>query len=383
MVQVSASAGDNRLGGEDFVQVLRQCFLQKCRDLSDDDRARLHEGSELWQTLETAKRRLGEQNSVEIALNLNGRTLNATVTRDEFHTAAQPLLARLRQPLERALRDAKLRPEQIDSIILVGGATRMPLIRNTITQLFGRIAKASVNPDEAIARGAAVQAAMIARNQDLEEVVLTDVMPFSLGINTSTELDNGERVYGVFAPIIERNMPVPVSRVETFSTIENGQTKLNVCVLQGESVRADDNLKLGELDVAIPPRPAGEVYIDVRFSYDINGLLDVDISNDDFDIRANQTFRHNSANLSEEQIQASLAKLAALKVHPREQQENIYLLEKAKRLYEEYLGDQRQTIGHALAQFERVLESQDPAAIRRAQKEFGEFLERYDGGWLL
>jgi len=132
-----------------------------------------------------------------------------------------------------------------------------------------------------------------------------------------------------------------------------------------------------------PPRPAGEVYADVRFSYDINGLLDVDISNDDFDIRANQTFRHNSANLSEEQIQASLAKLAALKVHPREQQENVYLLEKAKRLYEEYLGDQRQTIGHALAQFERVLESQDPAAIRRAQKEFGEFLERYDGGWLL
>ena len=383
VVQVSASAGDNRLGGEDFVQVLRQCFLQKCRDLSDDDRARLHEGSELWQTLETAKRRLGEQNSVEIALNLNGRTLNATVTRDEFHTAAQPLLARLRQPLERALRDAKLRPEQIDSIILVGGATRMPLIRNTITQLFGRIAKASVNPDEAIARGAAVQAAMIARNQDLEEVVLTDVMPFSLGINTSTELDNGERVYGVFAPIIERNMPVPVSRVETFSTIENGQTKLNVCVLQGESVRADDNLKLGELDVAIPPRPAGEVYIDVRFSYDINGLLEVDISNSEFNISRNQTFRHNSINLSETEIQASRERLAALKVHPREQQENRYLLEKGRRLYEEYLGDQRQIIGLELMRFEKTLDGQDPAAIRHAQKAFGEFLERYDGGWLL
>ena len=178
-------------------------------------------------------------------------------------------------------------------------------------------------------------------------------------------------------------MPVPVSRVERYVTAFDQQTALAFEVFQGESAVARENLHLGTMEIKVPPRPAGEVYADVRFSYDINGLLDVDISNDEFDIRANQTFRHNSANLSEAEIQASLAKLAALKVHPREQQENVYLLEKAKRLYEEYLGDQRQTIGHALAQFERVLESQDPAAIRRAQKEFGEFLERYDGGWLL
>ena len=96
----------------------------------------------------------------------------------------------------------------------------------------------------------------------------------------------------------------------------------------------DDNLKLGELDGAIPPRPAGEVYIDVRFSYDINGLLEVDISNSEFNISRSQTFRHNSINLSETEIQASRERLAALKVHPREQQENRYLLEKGRRLYE-------------------------------------------------
>ena len=148
-------------------------------------------------------------------------------------------------------------------------------------------------------------------------------------------------------------------------------------------MRADDNLKLGELDVAIPPRPAGEVYIDVRFSYDINGLLEVDISNSEFNISRSQTFRHNSINLSETEIQASRERLAALKVHPREQQENRYLLEKGRRLYEEYLGDQRQIIGLELMRFEKTLDGQDPAAIRHAQKAFGEFLERYDGGWLL
>lgn len=259
----------------------------------------------------------------------------------------------------------------------------MPLIRQSIAQLFRRIANVSVNPDEAIARGAAVQAALIARDESVEEVVLTDVMPFSLGVETSVEIENGQLVGGRFSPIIERNMPVPVSRVERYFTVNDHQDAIRFNVFQGESAVAKENLHLGSMEIKIPPRPAGAVYADVRFSYDINGLLDVDISNDEFDIRANQTFRHNSANLSEAEIQASLAKLAALKVHPREQQENVYLLEKAKRLYEEYLGDQRQTIGHALAQFERVLESQDPAAIRRAQKEFGEFLERYDGGWLL
>ena len=330
VVQVSASAGDNHLGGEDFVQILRQCFLRQCKELSDAERAKLSDSSELWQALETAKRKLGEEMQAEIAVNVGGRIVSAVIARNEFYEAAKPLLTRLRQPLERALRDARLHPDQIDSIILVGGATRMPLIRQTIAQLFRRIANVSVNPDEAIARGAAVQAALIARDESVDEVVLTDVMPFSLGIETSTDLGNGERAYGIFSP-----------------------------------------------------RPEGEVYIDVRFSYDINGLLDVDVRNSEFDISANQTFRHNSVNLSEEEIQASLKKLAALKIHPRDQHENIYLLEKGKRLYEEHLGDQRQIIGHRIMIFERILESQDHAQIRRAQSEFAEFLSHYDGGWLL
>ena len=377
VVQVSASAGDNHLGGEDFVQVLRQLFLAKCKELSDEERARLADSSELWQALETAKRRLGEEMQAEVQVNVGNRMASTAITRQEFQEAAKPLMARLRQPLERALRDAKLHPSQIDSIILVGGATRMPVIRNTIAQLFGRIPKASVNPDEAIARGAAVQAALLARDSNVEEVVLTDVMPFSLGVEVSEQLPDGSVTHGIFSPIIERNMPVPVSRVSGYSTMNDRQTAITLRVLQGESVLASENLELGQLEVRVPPRRAGEVNIDVRFSYDANGLLDVDVSNEDLNIKVNQTFRHNSINLSEEEVQA------ALKVHPREQQENIYLLEKGKRLYEEYLGEQRQAIGRAVMQFERTLESQDANAIRHAQKEFGEFLRHFDGGWLL
>ena len=381
VVQVSASAGDNHLGGEDFVNVLRQCFLKKCTTLTSSESDKLAQNSELWQVLETAKRKLGEDMQTEIRFHDGDTVHSAVISREEFQEAATPLMGRLRQPLERALRDAKLHPSQIDGIILVGGATRMPMIRHSIAQLFRRIPLVSVNPDEAIARGAAVQAALIARNESVEEVVLTDVMPFSLG--TEAGMDIGQYVTGRFFPIIDRNMPVPVSRVETFITSHDGQKVILVDVLQGESMLAKENLKLGELSVNVPPKPKGQVSIDVRFSYDVNGLLEVDISNRDLNLHMNQVFRQNSQNLTPEEIEASLRKLAALKIHPRDQQHNIYLLEKAKRLYEEFLGDNRHIIAAEMARFEAVLETQDAIIIQRAQQQFSEFLNRFDGGWLL
>ncbi|QMT31014.1 molecular chaperone HscC [Alysiella filiformis] len=384
VVQVSASAGDNHLGGEDFVQVLRHIFLNKVSgSLKANEKEKLLHSKELWQTLETAKRHLGKEERSEITFHYQEQTLQATISRAEFEKAAEPLMARLRQPLERALRDAKLSPNDIDGIITVGGASRMPMIRQSIAQLFRRIALVSVNPDEAIARGAAVQAALIARNESVEETVLTDVMPFSLGTEVAQYLSENEIVGGRFEPIIERNMAVPISREKTFNTMRDNQTQMVIEVLQGESMLARENVKLGELTVKIPAKKAGEVSIDVRFSYDINGLLEVDVSNKDLNIQVNQVFQHNNQTLTPEEVAASRAKLAALKIHPREQQQNVYLLEKAKRLYEECLGDDRHHISHAVARFESALNSQDEKTIKLAQKQLGEFLERYDGGWLL
>lgn len=259
----------------------------------------------------------------------------------------------------------------------------MPMVRQSVAQLFRRIALASVNPDEAVARGAAVQAALIARNESVEETVLTDVMPFSLGTEVVQQISETEYAEGRFAPIIERNMPVPVSREDTFWTASDNQTEIRINVLQGESMLAKENLQLGELLIKIPPKPKGEVSVKVRFSYDINGLLEVDITNRDLNIETNQVFRQNSQSLTPEELEASRRKLAELKIHPREQQQNIYLLEKAKRLYEEYLGDERPQISQAVARFEAALNTQDEQTIRRARNQFADFLSRYDGGWLL
>ncbi|VEI58321.1 chaperone protein DnaK [Pasteurella multocida] len=383
VVQVSASAGDNHLGGEDFVQVLSHCFLKNCTTLNEKEYYKIQESNEYWQIFENAKRVLSQSKHVDICLTLDGEQHQAKVTLNEFQQASQSLLFRLRQPLERALRDARLKPNQIEGVILVGGATRMPMIRNMLGQLFQRIPQASINPDEAIARGAAVQAALIARHHCVEEIVLTDVMPFSLGTNIVRYLADGRRIEGQFAPIIERNMPVPVSRVQTFSTVTDNQTQILFEVLQGESPLAKENLRLGEMCIRIPPKPAGEIAIDVRFSYDSNGLLEVDISNQEINLQVSNIFQQNAQNLTDAQIVESRQKLTALKVHPREQEQNIYLLEKAKRLYSEYLGDNRQMISEQMGYFLCALDSQDDTQIRRAQKHFGDFLSRYDSGWLL
>lgn len=383
VVQVSASAGDNKLGGEDFVQVLQHYFLTQCNTLSNAQKQRIQTSSECWQVFEHAKRQLSKEKSVKIALTLDEQVHEAIISEEDFRQAAQPLIARLRQPIERALRDAKLNPASIDGIILVGGSTRMPIIRKAIAQWFQRLPLSVINPDEAIARGAAVQAALIARNQNLEEVVLTDVMPFSLGTTVGVDMPNGQRVNDRFSPIIERNMPVPISREEHYVTSQDNQTKLHFDIRQGESAISSENILLGEMFVTVPPRPRGEVGITVRFSYDINGLLEVDLTNDELDIQVNQVFQHNSHNLSEAEVQASREKLAKLKIHPRDQQENRYLLEKAKRLYENYLGEDRATISEFLAYFETELESQDEGRIHRARKKMQECLARYDTGWLL
>lgn len=383
VVQVSASAGDNHLGGEDFLQALKHCFLQRCKDLSEKDIEKLNKQKDIWQPLEMAKRQLSRESAVEISIKFEEKEYKATITREDFQQASSILFSRLRQPLERALRDARLKPDQIDGIILVGGATRMPMIRHSIGQLFKKIPQAGVNPDEAIARGAAIQAALIARNQDLEEVILTDVMPFSLGTDVSINLPDGRASHGHFSPIIERNMPVPISRSKSFHTANNNQTQIKFDILQGESPLAKENLLLGEMIINIPPRPAGEISVEARFSYDINGLLEVDMINQELNIAENQVFKQNALTLTEEDIQRSKERLAALKIHPRDQEKNIYLIEKAKRLYEEYLGDNRHMISQYLAYFESVLETQDQSRISREQKDFEEFLSQFDGGWVL
>ncbi|RZI57824.1 MAG: molecular chaperone HscC [Rubrivivax sp.] len=381
VVEVRASAGDTRLGGEDFAHAVGKLFIERCGALSLAERERLQKDPALWwRAAEQAKRDLSERDSAVIGLMLDGRRAELEITRADFESATAELLQRLRRPIERALQDAQLSPAALNEVILVGGATRMPMVRQMITRLFQRLPLRTIDPDQAIAQGAAVQAGLKARDAALDEVVLTDVMPFSLGVITAQRVGN-QTVGDRFSPIIERNTPVPVSRMDRFYSMHDGQKEVELDIRQGESPVGSDNLHLGKLSIPLTPAPAGESAIEVRFTYDANGLLDVDVR----DVKGGRTvstlIRNTATEMSESQIAEALQQLRALKRHPRDEEENRYLVERAKRLYEDRLGEQRVAIQSWLGEFEQALDTQDPRAIRHARQQMREALDSIDGGF--
>ncbi len=382
VVEVRSSAGDTRLGGEDFSAELVKLFLARSTELSPQEKQQILDAQSLWRIAEQAKRDLGESEKIIMRLNYQGRALEQIITRQDFESACEDLLQRLRQPIERALKDAQINPLSLSEIVLVGGASRMPMIRQLITRLFQRLPLRHINPDETIAHGAALQAGLKARDAALEEIVLTDVMPYSLGI-VITQEHNGRRITDRFSPIIERNTPVPVSRVNNYCTIENNQAHVVLDIRQGESPIGSENLQLGELEIQVPPLPAGEARFDVRFTYDINGLLEVEATELHSGRKISSVIHQSRNVMSEGDISAALKKLEALKIHPRDQQENAYLLSRAKRLYEDNLGDIRGTILQWMTLFEMALDTQDEHIIRPARSDFARALNSIDRGFVL
>lgn len=371
IMEVHASAGDNFLGGEDFSQALLEAFLGE-HGLAASQLS-LTELAILERRIEALKHDLARGSEVAFELSLAGQPRAWRVDEAAFARICEPLVQRLRAPLERAMRDAKLSPAQLDEIVLVGGASRMPLSARLVSRMFGRLPLRHVNPDEAIGLGACVAAGMKARDESLEEIILTDVCPHTLGVSTSRET-HGRYTTGIFSPIIHRNSTVPVSRVERYFPTYDEQRAVEIEIYQGESPRVEHNVRLGMVSIELPPKRRDENPIDVRFTYDINGLLQVEAVALSTGLKREVVLEKNPGVLSQEEIRERLAALAAIKVHPREQQENIALIARAERLYEELLWA-REQLQDALVQFRGALDLQDPELIAHHRGEFARYLD--------
>jgi len=369
VVEIQSSAGDARLGGEDFDEALADRLAARAKaqhgwDLRWDPRAwaRLKEASE------DAKKRLSDADSTTVALvdlPLGGSkkgSFETTVTRDDAEEAWAPLLDRVRAPITRALRDASLSPDRIGEVLLVGGSTRMPCVARLAAQTFGRLPLRKLPPDEAVAMGAAVQAALKGGDAAVEDMVVTDVAPFTMGISTATHMGR-QQVAGLFSPILERGTVIPASRVERFQTMGDMQREIRIEVYQGEHSLCRDNTKLGEYLVKVPAKPAGEESIDVRFTYDLNGMLEVETTIVSTSKREVLVIEKSPGRMTAAQVKAAREAMARLKLHPRDALPNTTALARADALYVELSGPAREELGHVIALFRGALETQDDKEI--------------------
>jgi len=364
VMEVKSIAGDNYLGGEDFTQLLVSYFVEKVgidyQEMDEKGQTALFKQAEL------CKRGISSGTAGEMSFVHAGQEHQISVSRADFDKIVSQLILRLRHPLERALRDASLTPDDLDAVIMIGGATRMPTVRSVVSKMFGKLPYTQINPDEAVAMGAAIQVALKERNEMLKEVILTDVCPFTLGIETTKRMKGDHLDDGHFSPIIERNTPIPVSRVESYVTMHDQQKEIEISIYQGESRRVENNIRIGEMTVGVPVDKAGKQSIDVRFTYDINGILEVEVTTVSTGKVKKLIIEKNPGHMTPEEIEERLKQLKDIKIHPRDRAENRLLLARGERLYEEALGDKRAEIAFLMEQFEALIHTQNDAEIKKA-----------------
>ena len=378
ILEVRAVAGDNYLGGEDFTEAMAKLFLQKqkiqLKDLSEKEQVRL------YRQAEKAKREISDKDQVSMSFLRGEEQIEAQIAYKEYEEACEELLQKIREPVKKSLADAGLKLNDIDEVLLIGGATRLSIVRDFLIRLFRKFPDTKMNPDETVAMGAAVQAAMKERREEVKEVILTDVCSFTLGTEVSVEYEEGLFETGRFCPIIERNTVIPASHTERLYTAHDNQKKVRVRVLQGESRFARNNLYLGELEIDVPKGPKGQESVDVTYTYDINSLLEVEVTVVSTGLKQKMIIKGEENQMTDEEIAKRMEELAYLKIQPRDYEENRLVLTRAERMYEEALGDRRKKLDHYITAFETALKKGDHDEIADARKALNEVLEE-DEDW--
>jgi molecular chaperone DnaK len=374
--EVRSTNGDTYLGGEDFDNLVARSMIEAFKDehgidLRDDKMAL----QRLKEAAEHAKHELSSLNETDINLPFiaadesGPRHLTATLTRDELEELVVPLIERLVDPCRLALSDAGLSADEIDDVVLVGGMTRMPAIQAKVEAIFGQSPHRGVNPDEVVASGAAIQAGVL--SGDVEEVLLLDVTPLSLGVETQG---------GIATSIIERNTTIPTSRSQVFSTTEDAQTVVRIHVVQGEREMAADNKTLGRFElVGIPPAPRGVPQIEVTFDIDADGV--VNVSAKDLGTGRSQAIRVTaSSGLNEDEVERLVGEAEEHSASDEKRREFIELSNKAdgliystERMLDEFKDNleeiDQEPLADALENTREAMQGEDPGALRAAVDE--------------
>ena len=383
IMEVLSISGDTMLGGEDFTTKICEIFLKNIKlsiaDLSRDERTKLYTKADRAKKLISLK-------NVEIEMEIKGKKYKSEITQENFRETVKPLLVKMKVAIDKALQDGNTDAREIEKVILVGGAVKLGIIEEFVEKYFhkmrgekiyfnnddfienNKLVSIAADPDTVVAYGVGIAVGMKERNKVFKERILTDVCPFTLG----TEIV-GRR----FAPIIPRNTTVPTSRSEYFYTIEDYQSQVTVGIYQGESLNIDDNLFLGEFLLDVPQNLAGKEAINVRFTYDINGILEVEAKVVSTGVKKSKLIINGD--LSEEEKNEKIKMLEEIKIQSENKNKDKLLLERANRIYAEIVNTEiRNHISEYLENYRKIVVTGDRIRIQKTKKSFSEFLDKID-----
>lgn len=374
VIEIIAVAGDNHLGGDDFNRAIAEYFCKENHlnysALPSEVKAIVLKQAEL------CKIALSTQPEAAMVLNYNDHVYTLALDNQKLLTVTADLFERIEKPIVKALHDASVSANEISEVILIGGSSHMLLVQKYLENLFDTQINVTISPDTAVALGVGIASGIKARNEKIKDMVLTDICPFSLGISTTNKDDFSAPF---FTPIIERNTTLPASIVKRFYTSHDDQRTISIGIAQGEKMYFKQNLFLDEIELSVTPAPEGERSVDVRFSYDINGILQVDVTNNETGKIISKTIVNNNR-LSQSEVKSKLEQLEKLKIHPRDLDKNKLLIARAESLYEESIGDLREIIRFQLERFNNALSNQDSRKIRKTTESFSRFLDSIENG---
>lgn len=372
VMEILAVAGNNQLGGKDFNDAIAQHFCKvnglDMNALSLDDKAKI------YKLAEDCKISLTQIPAALMIVNINGKQYSMTLDNNKLIEISSAVFEKVAAPIKKALHDSRLTIDEIDDIILVGGSCKMPTVQAFIEKITGKKPCTDIDPDTAIAEGAGIFAGIKDRNDKLKDIILTDICPFSLG----TEVLDEHTDEKIMSFIIERNSPLPTSRIQLYCAAHEGQTKGQFKFYQGESRIPDRNLFLGELEVDHPAARKDQPTCSVRMTYDINGILVVDVDTLADGKHYSKVILSKSSTMSDDDVKTALAKMEKLKISPADKEENRLLIARAERIFEEALPEERILINEFLSRFQTALKTQNNRLIRNAAEELEAILGRME-----